>query len=505
MDTPDVTVIVPVYNTGSYLARCLDSLRQQTIGFGRMQIVAVDDGSTDGSGRELDRFAARHPGAVTVVHTPNSGGPAAPCNRALEHATGRYLFYLGADDYLAPFALQRMVEAADEWESDVLLCRVVGVNSRFIHQEVFARTEPDLDMFESGLPLSLANTKLFRRELVERHRLRYPEDMTIGSDQPFTIEACYRARRISVLADDAYYFAVRRLNSRNVTILSKPRQRLADTRRIMEFVADLIPAGKQRDALLTRHFQLELATLLEDAFGRLDTDTRRAVFDGIAALARRFLTDEMHAALGIEARLRLGLARDGTLDELLAVIEYDAEHGTPPSEVVDGRRYAAYPGAVGRPEFDVTDAAADWLARLAVGELGWDRTGLVITAGTPARELADHRVVLTADDLTGVTVERAGDDDGTTVRVRFPVADLLRNAGSGVRRSVRVRVTAGCATGGTTGTAPVRTRVGSRPVIRRSGSRWYAIAALPGTSGHLMISVVPLTPRRVAARLLRRG
>jgi glycosyltransferase involved in cell wall biosynthesis len=83
-----------------YLTECLNSLLGQTIGRNRLEIVAVDDGSTDDSGRELDRFAALHPDIVKVLHQQNSGGPAAPSNRALEVATGRYVYFIGSDDYL---------------------------------------------------------------------------------------------------------------------------------------------------------------------------------------------------------------------------------------------------------------------------------------------------------------------------------------------------------------------------------------------------------------------
>src|SRR5262245_56468575 len=135
--TPDVSVVLPVYNTRPYLSRCLASLAAQTIGGDRMELVAVDDGSTDGSGAELDRFARRR-GWVHVLHQPNSGGPAGPCNRGLEKATGRFVFFLGADDYLAPHALEHMVDAADRWDSDVLLPKMVGVNNRFTSQDIFA-------------------------------------------------------------------------------------------------------------------------------------------------------------------------------------------------------------------------------------------------------------------------------------------------------------------------------------------------------------------------------
>ncbi|RBL84108.1 glycosyltransferase family 2 protein, partial [Streptomyces cavourensis] len=188
---PDVTVVVAVYNTMPYLTECLNSLLGQSIGHERLEVIAVDDGSTDDSGRELDRFAAEHPDVITVVHQPNSGGPAAPSNRALELATGRFVYFIGSDDHLGEEALERMVACADADGSDVVVGRMAGVNGRYVHQKLYKEGRREVTLFDSALPFTLANTKLFRRELVEKYGLRFPEDMPVGSDQPFTIErAC---------------------------------------------------------------------------------------------------------------------------------------------------------------------------------------------------------------------------------------------------------------------------------------------------------------------------
>ena len=113
-DAPDVSVIVAVYNTMPYLTECLRSLVTQSIGLDRMEIIAVNDGSTDDSPRELERFAKRYPSVMKVLHQANSGGPATPSNRGLEVARGRYVFFIGSDDYLGHEALERLVAGADE-------------------------------------------------------------------------------------------------------------------------------------------------------------------------------------------------------------------------------------------------------------------------------------------------------------------------------------------------------------------------------------------------------
>ncbi|WP_328475931.1 glycosyltransferase [Actinoplanes sp. NBC_00393] len=506
MNRPDVSVVVAVYNAMPYLRECLTSLAGQTIGASRMQIVAVDDGSTDGGAAELDRFDRRHPGLFTVIHQPNSGGPAVPFNRGLDAATGRYVFFIGADDHLGPEALERLVAAADDYESDVVLGRVVGVNSRHIYQDIFARTETDLDLFESPLPRSLANTKLFRRELLDRHAIRYREDMRIGSDLPFTLEACYRARRISVLADYDYYFAVRRFEATNITYLSRHGLRVETAEKVMDFVAGLIGPGKQRDAIMVRRFDHEIARLVEDDLLHLDRPAQQRVHAGVGRMAAEHLTDDIAEQLAAETRIRLAVARDGSLDDLLAVIRQDAEVGVPATVVRNGRRYAQYPGFGRLPDacFDVT-RSPDWPVKLDATAIGWDGDDLTITArGGGATALS-----VSAEEIPA-RVSVAGD----TVRIRFSVAELLaRSAVTGQRRALSAqpgtfdptRAVGKQSATGAAGAAAVRAP-GVRmpaPAMRRHGTRLFVVMPAVDASGRLMISVVPLTAQRVTARLLR--
>jgi poly(ribitol-phosphate) beta-N-acetylglucosaminyltransferase len=506
MTPPDVSVVVPVYNTMPYLTECLDSLVRQTIGHDRMQIVAVDDGSTDRSGTELDRYAARHPGLFTVVHQANSGGPAAPFNTGLDAATGRYVFFIGADDYLGDEALARMVTAADEWGSDVLLGPVTGVNSRHIYQDIFARTEPDLDLFDSVLPRSLANTKLFRRDLLRRHGIRYREDMRIASDLPFTLEACYRAGRISVITGYTCYYAVRRFSGTNVTYLSRHRLRVDTVVKIVDFVAGLIPAGKQRDAIMLRRFDHEIARLIEDDFLRLDQDTQAYVHSTLGRIVAEHLTGDVAAQLSAETRVRLALTRDGTLADLVAAIRQDAETGTPPTEIRDGRVYACYPGFGRLPDevFDVT-TAPEWPVKLDATAVTLAGDELTVTAVSAA----PVNPSVSAEEIPGRVAA-----DGTTVRVTFSVSELLRHSDATGQRFLvsaqpgdfdpalapgRFQAT------GAAGAAPVRApHLRARPAIRMKGARPHVIAPVVNEAGRLMISVVPLTARQVAARLRSR-
>ena len=242
----------------------LDSLLGQTIGRDRMEIIAVDDGSTDGSGRQLDRLAAAPPGHRQGAPPGQLRRPGRPCNRGLELAHRPVRLLPRLRRLPRPGGAGAAGRRADRYGSDVVLGKVVGVNGRYVHQ-ASSPQRAGRDLFDSALPWSLANTKLFRRDLVERHGLRFPEDMPVGSDQPFTIEAAVHAPRISVLADYNYYYAVRRLDARNITYRTPPRA--AALRRGAGLdVARPVPEGTPRDAILVRHFTWEVAKLLQDDF-----------------------------------------------------------------------------------------------------------------------------------------------------------------------------------------------------------------------------------------------
>ncbi|WP_460365830.1 glycosyltransferase family 2 protein, partial [Actinocorallia lasiicapitis] len=351
MTAPDVTVVVSVYNTLPYLEDCLDSLLTQSIGPGRMEIVAVDDGSTDGSGELLDRTADKYPDVLTVVHQENSGGPAAPSNRALDLARGRYVFFVGADDRLGPEALERMVRLADERDADVVAGRVIGVNDRYVHQTLFDCGREEVGLAASPLAWSLANTKLFRREFVERHGLRFPEDLPVGSDQPFTIEACFRAGRVSVLSDYTCYYAVRRVDAGNMTYQVSPVLLLDCTERLLDFTAALIPPSVELESIRLRHFSWEVAKVFRHGFLELDQATQEQVCARTAALMERHLTPETRAKIKPLRRLRLTLAEQGDVAALVAAIRAEAT-GAPPRQVLSDGRVLAVPAFVGaiRPD-----------------------------------------------------------------------------------------------------------------------------------------------------------
>ena len=100
-----ISVIIPVYNVAAYLPECMESILRQD--HEDLEIILIDDGSTDESGMICDRYAARD-SRIRVIHQKN-GGAAAAKNAGLRIATGEYLSFADSDDYLEPGAYSHML------------------------------------------------------------------------------------------------------------------------------------------------------------------------------------------------------------------------------------------------------------------------------------------------------------------------------------------------------------------------------------------------------------
>ena len=361
---PDVSVIIPAFNAMPYVAECLDSVVTQTLGRDRMEVIVVDDGSTDGTGVELDRWAAQYPDLFHVVHEPGSGGPATPRNTGLDLARGRFVFFVDADDYLGREALERLVDAADDLDADVVLGRMRGVGGRPVPERMFRENQPDADLFESQVFWTLAPLKLFRRSLLEEHDLRFPTHFPTCSDQPFTALAYLRARRITVLADYDYYFAVWRDDGQHVSESGTVSNRLGAMEWMCELLSREVPDPAKRARLLVRQFQFDLRLAMR-GIAKSPYDERKAQLSWVAALIHTHLSPEVAHDLKPGMRVVCELARRELLEETMRAFELE-DAGTPYEITVEGDRVFAHLAYFRDPAVPVPDEVYEITDRINV-------------------------------------------------------------------------------------------------------------------------------------------
>ncbi|MFC7818575.1 glycosyltransferase family 2 protein [Streptomyces sp. NPDC057367] len=411
---PRVSVIVPAYNAMPELTDCITSAMEQTIGLDQLEIIAVNDGSTDGTGKELDRLAATCT-ALRVIHQENSGNAAVPRNVALDVARGEYVFFLDSDDYLGPDALRRMVAMADENDTDIVLGKMVSVGGRAVPTAVFKTTQPRTDIFSSAAYRTLGCWKLFRRSLLERLNLRFPPFRNT-EDKPFTAAAYLNANGVSVVADYDCYYHRDRANGNNLTLTAQNlSHRMQGSRMCFETVARYLEPGPRRDQIMRRHVEWELCgplwwLLLRES----EQDVRESIYPEIRDWVENWVTDPIIAMLESRDRVLLHLLRADRFDELMTVIRNAKEDAGRGHVVEGGRVYWQHPlfrdTAVGVPDsaFDVTGRLP---VRHRVESVGWQKDG--------ALRLSGHAYIenVASSDPATELVLRCYDADHPEVRV----------------------------------------------------------------------------------------
>lgn len=184
---PQVSVIVAIYNAEKTLRRCLDSLVGQELA--DIEMILVDDGSTDASGAICDEYAAND-SRIRVVHKENEG-VAATKQLGLDIATGSYFIFLDSDDYVDKTIYRKLVDESSESHADIVCCDVNRLESGGVRRERNRISSFKHEAFLNGmidvLPGYMVN-RMILRTLVDKYQVRFPEGMSFGEDKAFLVD-----------------------------------------------------------------------------------------------------------------------------------------------------------------------------------------------------------------------------------------------------------------------------------------------------------------------------
>lgn len=207
MKEPKISVIVPVYNAGQYLEPLINSICNQT--WKNLELILVDDGSTDGSGEVCDTAAVEDP-RVRVIHKINAGQSAAR-NTGLEVARGDVIAFADHDDLLHPRAYEYMLGAMEKLNTSVCICDFLNVQQSDIEGICFSEKIPEVtlmecpewihDIFRPSWRTPIWN-KLYRREVLEDIRFG---DLRLGEDNLVSYQVIKKARRAAFVHETLYF------------------------------------------------------------------------------------------------------------------------------------------------------------------------------------------------------------------------------------------------------------------------------------------------------------
>lgn len=266
-----ISVLIPVYNVEQYLPKCLDSVLLQS--YTNLQVILIDDGSTDLSGAICDNYAAKD-SRVIVIHQKNAGAAAAK-NAGLRIATGKYLSFVDSDDYLEPYAYTRMVSMLESKHADVIQCSFNDVYVKKVvthsiqgEQNVFTGIQY-LEQFTRDWTCGLLWDKLYLRSIF---RDVFFEEGHKIDDEYFTYRGVMNARK--VVRDN---FVVYNYRKRRSSVMCAPESGRQIAKDRIDYLSkrrvNVIARFPELRQAYDRHFVEMMIILSRDPLATRETDT----------------------------------------------------------------------------------------------------------------------------------------------------------------------------------------------------------------------------------------
>jgi glycosyltransferase involved in cell wall biosynthesis len=214
MSEYEISIIIPVYNKERYLDKCLQSILSQS--FKDYEVICVNDGSTDLSLNILDEYANENPNFN--VFTKENEGPGSARNYGLRHASGKYVFFLDADDWITSDTLEKLYDTAESNDSDLVLFNATEhyenniTKDRIYHVHLEDNTDLENFSFDYTNNINLVMngyhivcTKLHRLDFIKEHQLEF-SDKSEFEDVLFHIKSMVYAKRISYNPNKFYQY-----------------------------------------------------------------------------------------------------------------------------------------------------------------------------------------------------------------------------------------------------------------------------------------------------------
>ncbi len=220
---PIISVIVPVYNVEGYLAKCLDSILNQT--FSDIEVICVNDGSTDNSRYILEEY--RQKDSRIEIIDKNNGGLSSARNAGMRVAMGDFISFIDSDDWVDETMLEKLYNNITSLNTDIAICGVhqydetqqklsdddkyftLGYFNENFDNRVFSYEDTTSFMMDVCV---MAWNKLYRRSFLEQCEAKFPEGL-IFEDGPFFFSIYFKTKRVSIVRELLYYYRIKRLGS----------------------------------------------------------------------------------------------------------------------------------------------------------------------------------------------------------------------------------------------------------------------------------------------------
>ena len=231
MNSEKISVIIPIYNAEEYLEKCLNSVLSQT--YENLEIILVNDGSSDKSLEIIEKY--KNLDKRIIVINKENGGVSSARNRGIEEATGKYIIFIDADDYIDKSMFEVLAEDLFKNNVDISMCgyRNVDINGNILYEskpleeKYFDAKKFKHYLFKEDYYRELIGNKLFKLEIIKNNNIRFNEDIHINENMLFILDFSKYAFRYSYGNEMLYNFLYNlkgakhaKFNLKKVSVLS---------------------------------------------------------------------------------------------------------------------------------------------------------------------------------------------------------------------------------------------------------------------------------------------
>jgi len=214
-----ISVIIPCYNVESYIDRCLTSVTKQSIGIDSLEIICVDDASTDHTWQKLQQWEQRYPDQIMILHFDINSRQGTARNVALEYTSAPWISFIDSDDWVEPDYFEKLLYYGDQTDSDIVICQTVRDSSQelsFLDNTKTSKQDrymviDSLEKRKLFLVLrsmdSLACAKIVRTSLLLEHQIFFPENLTYEDTYWGSLLHMY-AERVYFLEERLYHYYI---------------------------------------------------------------------------------------------------------------------------------------------------------------------------------------------------------------------------------------------------------------------------------------------------------
>ena len=215
MEKDKVSIIVPVYNVEKYIEKCLNSLISQS--YKNIEIILIDDGSKDNSGKICDKYKRKDP-RIKVIHKENAGVSEAR-NSGIQKATGEYLCFVDADDFVMNDYIEYLHQLIVKGSSDIAICTKMfsNFNEKQTSDEVIESLDGEnsiIRILNYRMPIGVYS-RIFKKDLIDNNRIRFLKDVYMGEGFNFNVACFQKAKKVIISNYKVYYY--RRDNTTSAT------------------------------------------------------------------------------------------------------------------------------------------------------------------------------------------------------------------------------------------------------------------------------------------------